>query len=424
MPCELRGRSMIIIYAFALCAGLVFLVQTFLPALTRQSYGFPAYYTAARLIVEGRWTPRAVSDDPFSAEVRAQTNGVVTEFFSGHPPITSLLLVPLATLDISTARALWAICNVAFLLVAVWLTLKAVPRPMPRTVSLVALALVLLAAPVAENVRVGQSYQWQLLLFAFAFWSLMRDHPVAGGISLAAALIFKLSGIPIWLLLVARHHWRAILFAVAALIVLFLFSVIVQGLGSWIAYVETFSARLVPQPWAAHAAYQTTPSFFQHLFTGDPEWNPYPLSIQPQLALFLTMIASAGALGLTLWVSRTASLDVAFAAMMTLSVILFPQAEEYHYTLLVLPFIVMGARLINAPWSITLVVLFIAALLLVALPLPYKHPLLNDGWRALLAYPRLYGGWLLWGLSVWQLRASATSRMPVFTLPSREIAGA
>jgi hypothetical protein len=38
-----------------------------------------------------------------------------------------------------------------------------------------------------------------------------------------------------------------------------------------------------------------------------------------------------------------------------------------------------------------------AVILLLAVPWPYKDPWLNIGWHALLGYPRLYGGWLLWG---------------------------
>ena len=37
-----------------------------------------------------------------------------------------------------------------------------------------------------------------------------------------------------------------------------------------------------------------------------------------------------------------------------------------------------------------------AVILLLAVAWPYESPGLSTGWAALLAYPRLYGGWLLW----------------------------
>jgi hypothetical protein len=36
------------------------------------------------------------------------------------------------------------------------------------------------------------------------------------------------------------------------------------------------------------------------------------------------------------------------------------------------------------------------AIALLAAPLPYRDPALDEGWLALLAYPRVYGAWLLW----------------------------
>jgi hypothetical protein len=46
--------------------------------------------------------------------------------------------------------------------------------------------------------------------------------------------------------------------------------------------------------------------------------------------------------------------------------------------------------------------LALAALLLGA-PLPYKAPQIQAGWRALAAYPRGYGAYLLWGWIGWAL---------------------
>ena len=41
---------------------------------------------------------------------------------------------------------------------------------------------------------------------------------------------------------------------------------------------------------------------------------------------------------------------------------------------------------------------------LIVLPLPYKQPALSEGWLSLLAYPRVYGGWLVWALLVVLMR--------------------
>ena len=56
------------------------------------------------------------------------------------------------------------------------------------------------------------------------------------------------------------------------------------------------------------------------------------------------------------------------------------------------------------------------ALALLAAPLPYEDPVLTVGWTALLAYPRLYGAWLLWGWlarEIWiERRAGIEAHIP------------
>jgi hypothetical protein len=48
-----------------------------------------------------------------------------------------------------------------------------------------------------------------------------------------------------------------------------------------------------------------------------------------------------------------------------------------------------------------------ATLFLIGWPLPYTAPELARGWLALLAYPRLYGGWALW---LWFMRRMTSER--------------
>jgi hypothetical protein len=104
--------------------------------------------------------------------------------------------------------------------------------------------------------------------------------------------------------------------------------------------------------------------------------------------------------GLTLALSRRAPLRLAFGAMTMAGIVSVPFAEQHHYTLAVLPlFVVAGAWSKGqgraAGWLLGL------AAALIGLPLPYEAPALSQGALALLAYPRLYGGLLLWGLCMW-----------------------
>jgi hypothetical protein len=412
--------------ALALLAAVYFVGRVLIPSFSTESYGLPAYYTASRLVLEGHWSTQIYQDEWFAEQVRAQTGGRIVEYFSGHPPVTSLLMLPLAGLPLAWARPVWALLNLIFLLTALLLihaslysTRTDAPQNRSRALgerSFPALALLfavaLVYAPVAENVRLGQTYVWQLWLFALALWGLKRQRRSATAFGLGTAAIFKLSGVPIWLWLVVSRRWRELGLSSLVALAWVILSVPVLGVNAWVQFFLTFPQRLAPAGWQANLAYQTTPSFFQHLFVFDAEWNPQPLALVPWLAPLLTALVIASALVVSLRLSRRAPVELGFASALTLGVILFPQAEEYHYSLLLLPLAVAATCLVRARPPGWLIILFLTALVLVALPMPYKDPALSQGWVALLGYPRLYGGWLLWSVLMIEMR------MPIVGVPA------
>jgi hypothetical protein len=149
-------------------------------------------------------------------------------------------------------------------------------------------------------------------------------------------------------------------------------------------------------PAAALSAYQTVSGLWQHLFRHDAIWNPQPVADLPWLALAGSLLTTAAACAALLL--RGLSKQVQYGA-----VLLSPLAEQYHYVLVLLPFALLCVHA-HAIRSTRLgLVLGMAALLLVT-PVYYKG--YSPGWWALLDYPRLAGGWVVFLalLSVARLR--------------------
>jgi hypothetical protein len=385
--------------AAALAALLFFVYVTFLPALRTVRHGFPTYYVAARLVWEGRWSPLVYDNAWFAAQVQARTPNAVGEVFAPNPPTAALIMLPLAWLDLVTARRVWLWLNLGLLLGALALLLRRLPAQPPwARAGLVLLAA--LFAPLRENFRLANVYVGLLFLFSLALWGLERARTGPPGLGLGLAAGAKLSGSPLWLLLAARGRWRELVLAGLLALVLAAASLGLTGLPTW----QRFAASLVEHAgepgWAAGLSFQTTPSFFQHLFRPDARWNPQPLWVLPAwVPRACTLAVTGAAVAWLLWRARTASLDLAFAAALTLGVVALPLAEEYHYALLLLPLAVGLGHAAGgaAPRPRGTAFWLAAVILLLAVPWPYKDPWLNTGWHALLGYPRLYGGWLLWG---------------------------
>jgi hypothetical protein len=379
-----------------LLAGLFFFLATFVPALTHLRHGFPTYYVAARLVAEGQWTPRVYDNDWFAAEVQARTPNGIGEVFAPNPPSAALLLLPLAWLDIVTARQVWLWLSLLLLLITTVLLARRVAGTRPWTRAAIA-ALPFVFAPLHENFRLANVYGFLLCLFTLTLVRLPRSRPAAAGTALGLAAGTKLSGSPLWLLLAVRGRWRELIVGGGVALLLVAISIPLTGLASWQRFLSVLLEHAAEPGWAAGLSFQTTPSFFQHAFRPDAQWNPQPLWVLPGwVARACTGAVSLATLGVFAWKARTAEMEVAFAAAVTLGVVLLPFAEEYHYALLVLPLSVArgqlgrGGRPRAALW---LAIIWV----LLAVPWPYKDPWLNLGWHALLGYPRLYGGWLLWG---------------------------
>jgi len=168
------------------------------------------------------------------------------------------------------------------------------------------------------------------------------------------------------------------------------------GWETWYRYIFVEVPAVMGWPAAPLTAYQTTTGFFQHLFRFDATWNPYPIVDAPVLATVLNWVVALCAVWVT---SHVRDLSTLFACGLVLSELLGPLAEDYHFMLFVLPLFVMW-RFITSQRNLFVWLLAAIASALILLPIAFEDPALAYGPSAFLAYPRLYGGWLMWGLLV------------------------
>ncbi|HZY44404.1 MAG TPA: glycosyltransferase family 87 protein [Anaerolineae bacterium] len=392
-------RASLIVLLLVVC--LIFAVHTFWPARSATVHGFPVYYTAGWLFANGQWGPNAYDDIWFGDRVEFLTQNGVREIYAPSPPLLTVFFALFAGLDIAAARDVWAWLNVLMLMISLGLIIGALARFRGSAWRVASIGFALLAAPTREHFHLGQVYILLLLFFALAFWLAQHQHQIFAGAALGVALVTKLSGLPLLFTLLAQRQWRLSVSVMITAGSLGVGGLLLMGLPTWQAFAQTLIDRLTNYPIIAVTAFQSTSSLFHHLFVYDAQWSPQPIWSQPWLAPLLTWSIFFGAVIITMRRARHSVLDVAFAAGTTLSVILLPLAEEYHYVLLLLPLAVMMARVLQTPYSLRNLIWPTIIIFLIGWPLPYTDPELTRGWLSVLAYPRLYGGWLLW---LWHIR--------------------
>jgi len=375
----------------AWCA--VFLWRVALPAARATTNGFAAYYTASHLLAHQPGSLRDAYDDAwFAARVEEAGIAGVHDIMNVQPPTMSLLVLPLAWLPPAPARATWVAFSLLLLPAGLFLLARALALP-DRWV-LWAFPLCLLYAPVAENLRLGQGYAWLFFLLCLLYWSLLGGRRRVAGAALGLMLVVKTAGAWLWPLLAWGRSWRAVLWGVLVAAGLALATLPWIGIEAWAAYASHLP-NLATMPERTVTAYQTVTSLFGHLFLYHPTWNPAPVVHCPLLATALTLGVLGGSLALSArYARRSPALSLALCA--ALLVTNAPVAEGHHY-LLVLPSLLVAAwhawrcGLDWRAWAALLV-----AALLTGAPLPYGSARLQAGWLAILAYPRVYGAYLLW----------------------------
>jgi hypothetical protein len=152
----------------------------------------------------------------------------------------------------------------------------------------------------------------------------------------------------------------------------------------------------VNRPASSVTAYQTTLGLFRRLCVADARWNPTPAADCAPIAFIIPALVNGGATLLTMFLAlKAARPEPWLAAAAALSVLTLPAVEEAHFVLMAIPLALLRLSIVET--------MVVGSLLLV--PLEWTAERFTAGWWALLAYPRLYAGWLLWGLSVRELRA-------------------
>lgn len=390
-------RASIVVVAVS-CAALLWRVA--IPAATHVTYGFSSYYTAARLVLGGADASRLYVDAWFRDQTMRLGFIGAEDIYNVNPPVAALILAPLIALGPIAAKAAWTALSLAFLAaaVAIW----GWAERWDARVFAAGAVLVVGFEPVREGLRLGQVYVLLLLLEVGVCVCLLRRRDVAAGGLLGLMLAFKTAGLLVPALLLAQRRWRALGAAVLASLAVVAVSLPLVGSRAWLTYGGLL-ARFGGHAELASPAYQSLAGLARRLFVYDPVWSPAPVADLPwlaataYLALALAIVGVSFGLSLRVTPGDPSGLALAFAAWVTATIVLSPVSEDYHATLLLLPFAVtLGAWRAGAVSRPALVLaLALAGYALIDLPVPYKT-LQAPGALALALYPKLYGALALW----------------------------
>jgi len=362
----------------------------------KQSHGFATYYTASRLLDEREDVSRFYDDDWFSSNVK-RFSPEVYEIYHVNLPTTSLIMLPLVKFDYSNARIIWTIFNLIMLFTVVLFLLQKFNYK-DIWVPLI-IILFLSFQPLYANFLFGQAYIIVFCLLVVAWYAYVSGNEKLLGVAIGLIFVFKSAGFLFWLFLILQQRWKSLVWGLLTVSVVILFSLPWIGIDAWQTYIEKITS-LVSNPSSSVTAYQTLHSFFHHLTIFNKVWNPEPLVNLPLLGNLLSIFSVLTITGVSSFIAlKNKKSEIVFGAFIIAGVLISPASLDYHYTILLLPFLLLINN-IRKDSSAILWVMLLITIFLIAAYLPYASPRFAKGFWAIFAYPKLYGAIGLWGLFI------------------------
>ena len=381
----------------ALLAG-VFVWHAFLPGWKSLNTDFPDYYLAARLYREGSslaqiydwtWVQR-------QKDHAAIPRPIVT--FTLLTPFSLLPVLPFSSLPALSAKRAWLVLNVLLLALVGYLLCRMSTLGARR----VAIIVLLAVEPLSVNFICGQEYVLLLLLFTIAAWLYFKNRPLASGLTLAVGGALKIYPALFLIFFLRKKQWRAAVGLVLGSIGLWLLSAGLFGVET----IRTYLVEVLPWPLRAEGqdpydiAWNSFSAVLHRIFIAEPELNPHPFVHLPALYAILQPFCQATIFVPLLWLLGSSRLSdkreqLHWGTFVAMLLILSTNPAPYDFVALILTTALAVDYLMDAGRTReAAVVVWLYAL--VCFPLSRLVRGSPEGWRTLLAVPRLWAMTGLW----------------------------
>jgi Glycosyltransferase family 87 len=372
----------------------------FVPAVSEITADFPGYFTAARIVSDGRDAQKLYDDDWFREQIRSYgLEGKNPGKFAPFPPPTALLLVPLARCEPLTALRIVTVVSVLCLIGSIFLLARILAwNPLDSALFVLSSGLAIIS-----GLRFGQPYIVISMFCILGYYLYLQRKPWLAGICLGLFVPIKYFPIIILAYLAFRKEWKVVIAGAATIVAVGLLSVAVLGWRVHEIFILSVFGNHLTGRLSLHdhtvpftAVYQSFDTLFARLFVFDAAQNPRPLLAAPLLRT-ISLITVKGSILLLaaaalVKLARGGAASAAGPSIGIIGIVLFliaPATATYTCALLWLPiallinhFLAQGAR--------TPAYLILSAYALIGyIPYNYAYPFEGHGGLSFLAYPRL-----------------------------------
>ena len=346
-------------------------------------HDFGNYYFGSKLLLLRQFSEKVYEPLYFNRTASALTPQHLWLNYSPNSPFTAVAFVGFSLIGVYSAKIAFNIISIAFFLFSFIRLTKHVDVD-GRFISFYPLVV---AIPLFYHIQFGQAY---LLLFVFlteGYLAYRKQNYGWASFWWSIAILLKFTPVLLIVLLLVKKEWKALAYLVTTSAVLFLISVIVVGIDTWIFFIQTILPR-ASQGDATAAAftinYQSVFIVLKYLFVFDYAENPSPVLDSPLVFHLLTLLFKIAVISLSVFYTKKENdayrcFSIWIAAMFLLS----PYGNTYGYVLLLFPLLSIQ-RHASIP---TVIIIFALTFVLTSIPVNilYRLPFVFQFPRVLLS---------------------------------------
>jgi hypothetical protein len=268
---------------------------------------------------------------------------------NSHPPVSVLLVLPLAGLDLPDALLAWNLMSLLCLGGTIWLLVRQFPSVLTPWSLLPVALLLLLSAPLRQHFQMGQ-FTLPLLLLLTGMWAADRsDKTVWAGALLGAATAVKLFPGFFFLYFVLRGRWSVVGWGLLSILGLNGMAVLVLGPGTYLDYVQ----EVFPHLEKARDYWGNTSLIGLWCKLFNPRnGRVEPLWSSPAFAWTMIYLGHAVVLAVLAWCIRRARTieehDLTFSLSMAAMLLVSPISWDHYLLLFLTPLVIWWVRLPSA----------------------------------------------------------------------------
>lgn len=368
-----------------------------LPSLQNPRGDFANYYTAARLVAEGKPLQNAYRDFVWFQK-QIDRYGISQQLggFIPHPPPTALVMLPLTPLEPLAAKRLWIGFNIALaVLIIVFLSKITSLHWLP-----IAIVFLSTGFGLINNFLFGQMYLLLLASIVGGIYLQQTGKATLAGIVLGGMIPMKYIGLFFVIYFAWKKDWRLVISSLVTVLAIIIVSILLQGADIF----KVFLAEVLPRhlqgeiqdPFAIQ--FQSWNSLLRRLFVYNETMNAHPPFPSVTLFVILKNLISWLWLASFFLIYRLTNFaeathqklfEIGFIPLAIL--LISPGSATYHFLLLSVTVVCMAKILIDLQQEMRAAILGMM-FLMINLPHYLKLKSYAVGWLTPLGYMRL---WLL-----------------------------